>query len=103
MHTPNTVAGSPAGGDTDDAVSETRVHKRKRESEDIDPSEEVKRLRHENAQLREQLNGNAHQIVSLLQQINQLQDQLAPQHVLGVIQPAAVVHPQAMVDTSSML
>ncbi|KAK2070023.1 hypothetical protein P8C59_004558 [Phyllachora maydis] len=72
VHTQN-GGGQAEGVDSDGAVSEPRTMKRKRESADDDVREENKRLRLENEKLREQLDSQNHQLVTLMQQISQLQ------------------------------
>lgn len=69
--------GSPsnAGGDTDDAASETGT-KRKRDAQD-DVAElraEVKKQRLENEELREKLDNQTQQIAAMMQQITDLQE-----------------------------
>jgi hypothetical protein len=76
VHTQN-GATNGTEGETDDAASETAVgQKRKREPDDLDLREEIKRLRQENEELRRQVEAQNRQTVTMMQKIGQLQEAL---------------------------
>jgi hypothetical protein len=68
------------GEDTDEAVSETAAQKRKREPDEADLREEIKRVKQENEELRRQVEAQNRQTVAMMQQITQLQEALQLQN-----------------------
>jgi hypothetical protein len=75
VHTHNGV-GNGTEGDTDEGGSDTAGQKRKRDNDDGDLREEIKRVRQENDELRRQVEAQNRQTVAMMQQIAQLQEAL---------------------------
>jgi hypothetical protein len=66
--------------DTDEAASDSAGLKRKREPDEVDLREEIKRVKKENEELRRQVEAQNRQTVAMMQQITQLQEALQLQN-----------------------
>ncbi|KAK4192939.1 cell wall transcription factor ACE2 [Podospora australis] len=81
--------------ETDDAASDHAVtqlgipQKRKREDDDMDIREEIKRVRSENEELRKQVHAQTQQTAMMIEQIAQLQAELSAQRVVVPETPIA--------------